>query len=483
MTSFNKFGLDPKTLQALETLGYTEPTDVQLETIQPILDKRDVLIKSQTGSGKTAAFGIPVVDRTSWDIRTPQTIVLTPTRELALQVRDELTNIGRNKRLKVQAVYGKDSFEHQRRDLAQRTHIVVATPGRLFDHLTQETINVSEVTTVVLDEADEMLSMGFLEQIDDVLQYMPEGIQIILLSATFPEAIKTFAESILNDPITVSIDAQNDVSTRIVQEAYTVDEADKIALLESVLIVKNPDHGLIFANTKEKVDQIESQLQETGVDIRKLHGGMDQKERTKTIHAFKTGQFRFLVATDVASRGLDIDDVKIVVNFDTPHHLETYTHRIGRTARLDKEGLAVSLLSRDDQYWIQENGTDSMYEILDMKHPSASLVEARKEMFLNKQNRKQKPRKTKGANFEAEIMKLHIRGGKNQKIRPGDIVGAITSLAGMNADDIGVISVLEDSSYVDIHNGKGEQVLKHLKTHSIKGKPRRVQKAVNASLR
>lgn len=481
--TFERFNLNEKTIQALDKLGYTEPTDVQKEAILPILKGRDVLIKSQTGSGKTASFGIPIIDKTDWDIRTPQTIVLTPTRELALQVRDELSNIGRYHRLNVQAVYGKDSFKLQKRDLSQRTHIVVATPGRLYDHLTQDTIDVSKVKTLVIDEADEMLSMGFIEQIEDILSFMPERIQVILLSATFPEEIKKLSEEVLRGPIEINVVSTNNVGNRIIQESYRTTSEEKLALLHEVLIVKNPDHGIIFANTKEAVNNIEAYLSEFGANIRKLHGDMDQKDRTQTIHDFKTGKFRFLVATDVASRGLDIHDVSIIINYDTPHHLETYTHRIGRTARLDKEGLAVSLLDDDDAYWIGSNGISEVYEITAMKKPSESLVEARQELFLKKQNRKQKPRETQEAVFKEDIMKLHIRGGKNNKIRPGDIVGVITSISGITFEDIGVIQVLEDSTYVDIHNGKGNTVLKYLQNHPIKGKQRRVGKAYNDVMR
>lgn len=481
--TFERFNLNEKTIQALDKLGYTEPTDVQKEAILPILKGRDVLIKSQTGSGKTASFGIPIIDKTDWDVRTPQTIVLTPTRELALQVRDELSNIGRYHRLNVQAVYGKDSFKLQKRDLSQRTHIVVATPGRLYDHLTQDTIDVSKVKTLVIDEADEMLSMGFIEQIEDILSFMPEKIQVILLSATFPEEIKKLSDEVLRGPIEINVVSTNNVGNRIIQESYRTTSEEKLELLHEVLIVKNPDHGIIFANTKEAVNNIEAYLSEFGVNIRKLHGDMDQKDRTQTIHDFKTGKFRFLVATDVASRGLDIHDVSIIINYDIPHHLETYTHRIGRTARLDKEGLAVSLLDDDDAYWIGSNGISEVYEITAMKKPSESLVEARQELFLKKQIRKQKPRETQEAVFKEDIMKLHIRGGKNNKIRPGDIVGVITSISGITFEDIGVIQVLEDSTYVDIHNGKGNTVLKYLQNHPIKGKQRRVGKAYNDVMR
>lgn len=481
--TFEAYKLNNKTIEALDKLGYTKPTDVQKEAIKPILSGKDVLIKSQTGSGKTASFGIPIIDNTSWDIRTPQTLVLTPTRELALQVRDELSNIGRYHRLNVQAVYGKDSFKLQKRDLAQRTHIVVATPGRLFDHLSQDTIDISKVKTLVIDEADEMLSMGFIEQIEDIMGYLPKDIQVILLSATFSEEIKELADEVLIDPIEISIVSDNNVGDRIIQESYRTSDEEKLELLKRVLIVKNPEHGIIFANTKEAVNSIAESLDEFGANIRKLHGDMDQKDRTRTIHEFKTGKFRFLVATDVASRGLDISDVSIIVNYDTPHHLETYTHRIGRTARLDKEGLAVSLLNDNDAYWMTNNGISETYDITPMKQPSDSLVAAREEIFLKKQNRKQKPRETQEAVFKDDIMKLHIRGGKNNKIRPGDIVGVVTSISGISFEDIGVIQVLEDSTYVDIHNGKGNTVLKYLQNNPIKGKQRRVGKAYNDVMR
>lgn len=483
MNKFNRYNLEEDIIKALDTLGYTDPTEVQVQAIEPILNGEDVLIKSQTGSGKTAAFGIPLMNHTKWEIRTPQTLVLTPTRELALQVRDELKNIGKYKRLNTLAIYGKDSFKLQIRDLAQRTHIIVATPGRLIDHIEQETINLESIQTLVIDEADEMLSMGFIDQIEEIISSIPQKIQIVLLSATYPDGIKELAQDILKDPVEINVESTNKVNLRIIQESYIVDKDHKLELLKDLIIVKNPDYGIIFANTKEAVDTITNYLEDMNVSVNKLHGDIYQKERTQTIHTFKTGQFRYLVATDVASRGLDIEDVDLIINFDTPHQLETYTHRIGRTARLDKDGYALSLLDKDDVYWIEASGILETYDILPMKYPSASLVDARYKAFYNKQARKPKPRKLQEAAFDQEIMQLHIKAGKNQKMRPGDVVGVLTSIPGIAAEDIGVIQVLEDSTYVQIHNNKGDKVIKYLKTTPIKGKLRRVQKAKNKPIR
>ncbi|QIK70767.1 DEAD/DEAH box helicase [Erysipelothrix sp. HDW6C] len=475
MNKFRKLNIGDDVVRALEVIGYTEPTEVQEAAIPHILNGEDLVIKSQTGSGKTASFGIPIAEMIEWEERRPQALVLTPTRELALQIRDEIFSIGRFKRLKVQAVFGKSSFEIQQRDLAQMTHVVVATPGRLIDHINRRTIDLRQIDTVIIDEADEMFNMGFIEQVEEILRKVPRTSSTILLSATLPESIAALASAYLNDPTYIEVENENSVGERIDQQYYRIQANEKLEILRDVLTVENPDSSIIFCNTKIEVDNVADALWDMGIKVETLHGGMEQRHRTKVINDFKHGMFRYLVATDVASRGLDIDDVGLVVNYDIPDHAEIYTHRIGRTARVEKEGKAISFVTPYDSKGWEYITDEREFELQSVVRPGRSLVADRKPQFISKMNRKPKVKKSKDHNFKSEIAKLHIKGGKKQKLRAGDVVGAIASISGIEAGDIGVIEVLEESTYVEILNNKGSDVLKVLKEAPIKGKVRRVE--------
>ncbi|MGO3733136.1 MAG: DEAD/DEAH box helicase [Vagococcus sp.] len=475
--SFSDLTIDKQIIKSLDVLGYTEPTQVQKEVIPYLLGKQDVIVKSQTGSGKTGAFGIPLCDIVEWEERAPQALVLTPTRELATQIKEEIFNIGRYKRIKVESIFGKSSFEGQAKSLKQRTHIVVATPGRLLDHIDQGTIDLSRVQTVVIDEADEMFAMGFVEQIEEVLDCLPEDRTTALFSATMPDEIKRLSEFYLNRPKFVEVEAKNLVQDRILQQFITVDKEDKLETLKDVLVVENPDSSIIFCNMKATVDGIESSLGKMGVKVTKLHGGMEQRDRTQVIKDFKRGYFRYLVATDVAARGLDIADIAMVINYDIPDNPETYVHRIGRTARFENHGKAVSFVCQHDGRRFDEIMTAQNHDIQEIKRASASLVRDRQLAFSNKQQRKPQLRKEKGFDFKEDIMKIHINAGRKTKMRAGDIVGTLCNIDGMTADDIGVISLLDISTFVEILNGKGPMVLKTLQTMPIKGRIRHVNKA------
>lgn len=475
----NKFAalhLSEEIRRALDVLGYDQPTQVQQEAIPFMRHGRDVIVKSQTGSGKTGAFAIPICEGVKWEKREPQALILTPTRELALQIQEEVFHIGRFKRLKVEAVFGRSSFEIQERNLKQRTHVVVATPGRLLDHLERGTIDLSQIKTVVIDEADEMLAMGFIDQIERVLAEVPTDAVKALFSATMPSRIRKLADYYLTEPQFIQVETENKVTDRILQQSYEVVNEGKIGLLRDVLVVENPDSSIIFCNTRGAVEEVTEALADLGLPVEMLHGGMEQRDRTKVINDFKHGYFRYLVATDVAARGLDIADIVLVVNYDLPDNPETYVHRIGRTARFEKHGKAVAFVNQfDDRRFADIK--EKQGEIQALQAPSASLVNDRLKSFEAKRERKPKIRQTKGHEFKAEIMKLHINAGKKTKMRAGDVVGALCNIEGMVADDIGVISLLEVSTFVEILNGKGPAVLKALQTMPIKGRVRRVSKA------
>ncbi|MGX7013967.1 DEAD/DEAH box helicase [Vagococcus silagei] len=473
--NFRHFSIDESIIKALNVLGYTQPTEVQKRVIPLLLDDKDVIVKSQTGSGKTAAFGIPVCERVEWEERAPQVLVLTPTRELALQIKEELFNIGRYKRLKVEAIFGKSSFQAQEKNLKQRTHIVVATPGRLFDHIERGTINLTKIDTVIIDEADEMFTMGFIDQLDRILKMLPRERTQALFSATMPDAIQKFTKKFLKMPELIEIENQDTKKKRITQE-YVYSE-NKMKALEQFLILENPDSSIIFCNTKLMVDDVNHALKKMGADARALHGGMEQRDRSRVIQDFKRGYFRHLVATDVAARGLDVSAIALVINFDSPDSPETYTHRIGRTARFTNTGHAISLVNDFDQENFEAILAQEKAHLKKRVLPSVSEVAAVQQAFGLKQSQKPEVKKEQGFDFKEEIMKIHINAGKKQKMRAGDIVGALCQIDGMSATDIGVIQLLDISTFVEILNHKGPEVLKALQTLPIKGRLRNVNQA------
>ena len=474
---FSEYPLDESIVKSLSVLKYTDPTPVQREVLPLLLNKKDVIVRSQTGSGKTAAFGIPLCQLVDWEERAPQALVLTPTRELATQIKDEIFNIGRYKRLKVEALFGKTSYQTQVKNLKQRTHIVVATPGRLFDHIERGTIDLSQIKTLIIDEADEMFAMGFIDQVEDILQELPQNRTTALFSATMPDAVKKLTERFLKHPKYVEITDTDQSKKRIRQQYIRVEDEDKLATLKDLLIVDNPDSSILFCNTKVMVERLMKELDRADIKVDMLHGGMEQRDRTQVINDFKRGYFRHLVATDVAARGIDVADIALVVNYDLPDKPETYVHRIGRTARFENKGKTLSLVNPRDRASfaaIREAQGDVLEEI---PRPSRATVDKYRLDFEQKQRKNPMIRKEKGLDFKVDIMKIHINAGKKTKMRPGDVVGAICNVEGVTGDDIGVINLMDVSTFVEILNGKGEKVLKALQSTPIKGRKRRVSRS------
>lgn len=476
-TNFKDYKLSNEILKSLNMLNYKIPTKVQQEVIPVALENKDVLVKSQTGSGKTATFAIPLCELVDWDENKPQALILTPTRELAIQVKEDVFNIGRFKRIKVPALYGKSSFELQAKELKQKTHIVVGTPGRTIDHIKEGNFVTDNIKYLVLDEADEMLSMGFLEQVEEIVSALPTERVTMLFSATMPEDIYALSKKYMKDPVTIEIKAKTLTVDRIQQDGYRVEETGKLNLLKDITTVENPDSCVIFCNTQVKVESLYNELTKLKYPCDKIHGGMEQDERIKVMNSFKKGYFRYLIATDVAARGIDIDNITHVINYDVPVLRENYVHRIGRTGRAGKEGRAITFVMKSDERRIFEIYSYTGKELTMKMKPGKRLVMSLKPEFDNKLEQKQKVKEDKGANLSQEIMKLHINAGKKTKMRPVDIVGTLCSIEGMTACDIGVISVLDVSTYVEVLNNKGEMVLKALQTKNIKGRPRKVTKA------
>ncbi|MCT4632022.1 MAG: DEAD/DEAH box helicase [Firmicutes bacterium] len=474
---FNHYKLGSDILKALDVLGYNKATDVQEKVIPLVLDGRDVIVKSQTGSGKTASFAIPIGESIEWDENKPQALILTPTRELAIQVKEELFNIGRYKRIKVNCVYGKSPIRKQIRQLSEKTHAVVATPGRLLDHIDRGTIDLSKIKFLVLDEADEMLNMGFLEDVNTIISKLPKNRITMLLSATMSKAIQDICDKNMNSPEYVDVVNENDNREKIAQEVYQVNNNQKKQLLKDIAVIFNPDSCIIFCNTKLKVEEVYKDFKKLTYHCNRIHGGMEQDERIKVMNNFKKGHYRYLIATDVAARGIDVDNVSLVVNYDFPLDKENYVHRIGRTGRKNNSGNAVSFINEREIKYINEIEDSFDYKMTYKDYPCEDLVSSLKDKFEEKMNLKPKYKETKNDKLNKNILKLHINAGKKTKMRTVDIVGTLCNIDGMSSEDIGIINVYDISTYVEILNGKGEMVLDVLQSKTIKGRIRKVSRA------
>lgn len=476
--NFSDYSLDNELLKAIQMLSFQTPTKVQQQVIPAILENKDIIVKSQTGSGKTAAFAIPLCQLADWDENKPQALVMTPTRELAIQVKEDIFNLGRFKRIKAVAVYGKAPFSLQEKELKQKTHIVVGTPGRIMDHIDKGTLDVSAIKYLVIDEADEMLNMGFIEQVEAIIARLTKHRVTILLSATMPADIKVLCDKYMKAPLFVAVEDQNSAADRIKQERYDAESKEKLQLLRDIMIKENPDSCLIFCNTKQKVDDVSNGLADLKFTVKKIHGGMEQTDRLSVMEAFKKGSFRYLVATDVAARGIDIDAVSLVVNYDLPLEGETYVHRIGRTGRIGNTGKAISFVTPYENKFLLAIEQYTGKPIPMKERPEKETIEKLRREFTDKVNTMPKLKQAKGERLGKEILKLHINAGKKTKMRAVDIVGTLCNIKGMTAADIGIINVSDISTFVEILNNKGEMVFHALQTTPIKGRLRKVSKEI-----
>jgi ATP-dependent RNA helicase DeaD len=349
MTDFSQLNLKPELLQAISDEGYTEPTSIQEEIIPRMLANQDVIGQAQTGTGKTAAFALPMLQNLEPGQGHVQGLVLAPTRELAMQVSKAMYAYGQHTGVRVLAVYGGTPYGRQISRLSKGVDIVVGTPGRLLDHIKRGTLDLSRVHTVVLDEADEMLSMGFVEDIESILDKTPAGRQTALFSATMPEPIRKLADKYLNDPQLVMIKRKHLTVSTIDQRYYIVNEKDKLSAITRLFEMEDLTTALVFAKTRVGTGELANELSNRGFQAEALNGDLSQEARERVLDRFRNGQIQVLVATDVAARGLDIDDISHVFNYDLPQDPEVYVHRVGRTARAGKEGVAISLFTPREQ--------------------------------------------------------------------------------------------------------------------------------------
>ncbi|MBV7318717.1 DEAD/DEAH box helicase [Bacillus halotolerans] len=477
MSHFKNYQISHDILRALEGLGYTEPTEVQRNVIPAAFERKDLVVKSQTGSGKTAAFGIPLCELADWDENKPQALVLTPTRELAVQVKEDITNIGRFKRIKATAVFGKSSFDKQKAELKQKSHIVVGTPGRVLDHIEKGTLPLDRLSYLVIDEADEMLNMGFIDQVEAIIKHLPVKRTTMLFSATLPEDIEKLSRQYMQNPEHIEIKAAGLTTRNIEHAVIQVREENKFSLLKDVLITENPDSCIIFCRTKEHVNQLTDELDDLGYPCDKIHGGMIQEDRFDVMNEFKRGEYRYLVATDVAARGIDIENIALVINYDLPLEKESYVHRTGRTGRAGNQGKAISFVAPFEKRFLAEIEEYIGFGIQTLEAPSQEEIAKKKPDFLAKLKDRPKIKKDKSEELNKDIMKLYFNGGKKKKIRAVDFVGTIAKIDGVSADDIGIITIMDNASYVEILNGKGPHVLKAMKDTTVKGKKLKVNKA------
>ena len=416
-TEFESLGLCPTLLGTLTTLGFNHPTEVQSQAIPHVLEGKDVLAGAQTGTGKTAAFGLPIIQKLlqSGSERNPQgndvrALVLAPTRELAQQVFDNLVQYAQGTELKVVTAYGGTSMNVQTRNLEQGCDILIATPGRLIDHMFCKNISVAKSEYLVLDEADRMLDMGFMPDIQRILKRFNPERQTLFFSATFDKRIKSIAYKLQQDPVEVQVSASNSTAETVKQMVYPVDKKRKAELLAYLIGSRNWQQVLVFTKTKQGSDALVKELKLDGIKAASINGDKSQGARQKALDDFKDGKIRALIATDVAARGLDIQELEQVVNFDMPYKAEDYVHRIGRTGRAGKEGFAVSFMSSDEHYLLE-----AIERLLDTRLPQEWLQGFEPSLIEEVEPEKSPRRKSRSSDKRKMKAKLKIHANRGKK--------------------------------------------------------------------
>ncbi|WP_300668029.1 ATP-dependent RNA helicase DbpA [Desulfoluna sp.] len=450
MSAFTALPLTKSMIENLNAMGYDEMTPVQAESLPYVLKGEDLLAQAKTGSGKTAAFGIGLLHNLDVSLFRVQTLVMCPTRELAEQVAGELRRIARFKHnIKIVTLCGGVPFRPQEHSLSHQAHIVVGTPGRIEQHLRRETLSLNHVTTLVLDEADRMLDDGFEDSIETIMDYLPKRRQTLLFSATFPEPILTLSEKFQKKAQKVVVDAVHEENV-IEQHFYESAWDAKPDVVADLLSTYQPASTLIFCNTKLHCRTLATALHKKGFSALAIHGDLEQKERTEVLVRFSNGSSPILVATDVAARGLDIGGLSAVINFDLPFEPEVYVHRIGRTGRAGKEGLAFSLMTPKERFRLEDINVmmGTAFETSDASALTPSAEES----------------------VAPPMVTLSINGGRRSKLRPGDILGALTKDGGIPGHCVGKIDCFDFYSYVAIERAMADQAEEALSTKKIKGR-------------
>ena len=541
---FDELDLYPQVLRAIKEMGFEEATPIQSQAIPVVMSGVDVIGQAQTGTGKTASFGIPVLHKVDPNNKKTQVIILSPTRELAIQVSEEIRKLSKYMHgVKILPVYGGQDINRQIKALKGGAQIIIGTPGRVMDHLRRKTIRCEAVNTIVLDEADEMLNMGFREDIETILEYIPEeGRQTVLFSATMPKPILDITKKYQHDAVTIKVVKKELTVPSIEQYYYDVKRKDKTEVLTRLLDYYNPKLSLVFCNTKKMVDELSEELKSRGYMAEGLHGDMKQAQRDRVMKAFRSGRVEILIATDVAARGIDVDDVEAVFNYDIPQDDEYYVHRIGRTGRAGREGKAFNLVVGKEVYKLREiqrycktriipQAIPSLDDVTSIKaekildqvgevlqdsdlskvidivekrvleedYTTLDLAAALLKMMMGEEGEElleenrplreledleDESRRSRGGRNgrgsrgrNEDVARLFINIGKNQGIRPGDILGAIAGESGMPGRMVGSIDMYDNYTFVEVPREHADVVLQAMRGAKIKGKNVHMEKA------
>lgn len=550
---FDELQLDERILRAVADMGFEEASPIQAQAIPVQAEGRDIVGQAQTGTGKTAAFGIPLLQKIDPKVKKLQAVALCPTRELAIQVADEIRRLAKYMHgVKVLPIYGGQDIVKQIRSLKDGTQIIIGTPGRVMDHMRRKTVKFENVHTVVMDEADEMLNMGFLEDMETILSQLPEERQTVMFSATMPPAIMEIARKFQQEPVTVKVVKKELTVPKVTQYYYEVKPKSKVEVMCRLLDMYAPKLSVVFCNTKKQVDELVQALQGRGYFAEGLHGDLKQIQRDRVMNSFRNGKTEILVATDVAARGIDVDDVEAVFNYDLPQDDEYYVHRIGRTGRAGREGIAFSFVVGKEVYKLRdiqrycktkiipqaipslndvtaikvdkvlENVADTIGDtdlskmvniiekkILEEDYTSLDLAAALLKMMMGEENEDiidtREPRSLdnleslygggnrgrsssrngngngRGGRYDSssrdDMARLFINIGKNQNVKPGDILGAIAGESGMPGKMVGSIDMYDKYTFVEVPRESADTVLQAMKDVKIKGKNIHMEKA------
>lgn len=502
---FEELNLKKEILTSLNDIGYTDTTKIQELAIPKILDGKDVIGLSKTGTGKTATFGLPIINKINIESKKTQSLIICPTRELSQQISQELEKFTKHLQdIKIVCVFGGQELKRQIIPLRKGAQIVVGTPGRIMDHIRRKTLKLDEINLVVLDEADEMLNMGFEEDIDTILSQIPNEIQTLLFSATMNKKILKITDKYLKEPITVKIKSESLTVKNIEELAINLKSKIKTEAVLRLLSKYNPSKAVIFCNTKRKVDEVVDTLKNSGKKVEGIHSDIRQEQRSRIMKKIKNHEIDILVATDVAARGLDIDEIELVINYDIPQDNEYYVHRIGRTGRNGKSGIAITFVVGKEKYRIEdiENFTKSKILYTDLptvtdlnKIKNESMEEelskiiAEKDFFdiegfnnlsnnLNNDFESiskalftyiTRPKIIKNANTNP-LTKIFLNAGKKDKIKVKDILGSINANAAIPKDAIGTVDLLDSYTFLKIKTEYVEELLDSMKGKAIKGK-------------
>lgn len=534
ISQFSELSLSAPILQAIREIGYESPSPIQAASIPPLLEKRDLLGQAQTGTGKTAAFALPLLSQLDLSLKSPQILVLTPTRELALQVSESIKTYARHLQdFHIIPLYGGQGMDTQLRSLKRGVHAVVGTPGRIMDHLRRGTLHLDRLQTVVLDEADEMLRMGFLEAVEDIFSHTPAQKQVALFSATMPDAVRRIAQRYLQEPVEIKIKAKTATVSTITQRFWQVTEQHKLDALTRILEVEDFDAMLIFVRTKVATDQLAEKLEARGYASSVLNGDMSQALREKTIERLKKGSLDIVVATDVAARGLDVERISHVVNYDVPYDTETYIHRIGRTGRAGRTGTAILFVSPRESRMLRAIESATRQPIEALKIPSIEDISDRRisqfkqllsetiesqdlsffeglihhyqkdhDQDLNEiaaalaflvqrdrplppaemdfadiptnaqgQGQKAKGRRNRSETPDIDMQSFRLEVGRRHGVQPRHIVGAIANETGLESNHIGHIKLFDNFSTIDLPQGMPKELFNHLRQVKVCGHP------------